>query len=131
VSTSRGPCFISPDAAAADAAADAAAAAVVAESADADAVDVDAEDAEDAAAAAGVAAAVAAGDGVCLGVGAGPGAELKLSGLRNFIVFGPGRSVSIRPLSYVCGRCGLLRHRSMERKTASSVKCRMSGARHQ
>jgi hypothetical protein len=101
VSTSRGPCFTLPGADAADADADAAGAAADAESADADAADVDAEDAEDAAAAAGVAAAVAAVGGVCLGVGAGPGAELRQRALRNLFVCGPDECVAIRPLSRV------------------------------
>ena len=100
MSTSRGPCFNSRGAAdAADAAVDAAGAAADAESADAGAADVDAEDADGVAAA----AAVAAEGGVCLGVGAGPGAELRQRALRNLFVCGPDGCVAIRPLSYVGG----------------------------
>jgi hypothetical protein len=107
-STSHGPCFTLPAAAdAADAAVDAtgvaAGAAADAESAAAGAVDVDAEDADGVAAA----AAVAVGAGVCLGVDAGPGAELSQHALGNLFVCGP-EGVAIRPLCHVGGRCGTL-----------------------
>ena len=109
MSTSRGPCFNSPDAAAAaDAAAVDAAGAVVAgaaaaaESADAGAVSA-AADAEDADGVAPVAAA-AAGGGVCLGVGAGPGAEPSQRALRNLFVYAPDKA--IRPLCILAGDAG-------------------------
>jgi hypothetical protein len=114
VSTSRGPCFNSPgaaaaaDAAAADAAgAAAAAAAADAESADAVAVGA-AADAEDADGVAAAVAAAAAWDGVCLGVDAGPGAEPSQRALRSLFVCGPDSCVAIRPLIHFGGRCGTL-----------------------
>jgi hypothetical protein len=128
-STSRGPCFNLPAAAdAADAAVDAAGAATDAESAAADAAGAaaDAEDADGVAAA----AAVAAEDGVCLGVGAGPGAELSKHALRNLFVCGP-EGVAIRPLSHVGGRCGPLGPLDGGEAASSFGRRRISGARHQ
>ena len=80
-------------------AADVVAADVVAELADADVVvAADAEDVEAGAGAHGAVAAVAAAEaGVCLGVGADPGAKRQRRSLKSAIV-GAGRN--IRPLVY-------------------------------
>jgi len=89
VSSSRGRSFTSLLAAVADAVAEAAVAEDVVESADADAEAADAEAAGSAdAAVAAVAAAVERG--VCLGVGADPGAKRKQRSLKT-LSLGPGR----------------------------------------
>jgi hypothetical protein len=132
VSTSRGPCFNSLDVAdaaaadAADAAADAESAAVAAGAA------ADAEDAEDAdGAAAAVAVAAAAWVGVCLGAGAGPGAEPSQRVLRDLFVCGPDSCEAIRPLIHFGGRCGTLGPLDGEDAASPFGRRRISGARRQ
>jgi len=109
VSSSRARSFTSPLAVvvAADAVAGAAdAGAAGAESADADAESADADAELDAGGAAAAAAAAAAERGVCLGVGADPGANRKQCNLKSAIV-GAGENRSDPALSFVArSQCG-------------------------
>lgn len=92
----------------------------------------DAEDAGDADSVA-VAAAVAAAAwvGVCLGAGAGPGAEPSQRVLRNLFVCGPDSREAIRPLIHFGGRCGTLGPLDGEDAASPFGRRRISGARRQ
>jgi hypothetical protein len=69
--------------------------------------------------------------GACLGVGAGPGAELRQRALRNLFVCGPDGWLAIRPLSHVGGRCGRLGPLDGGEAASPFGRRRISGARHQ